>query len=723
MTTSLRLASIAFGTSLLVACGGGGGGGEGGLSIEKQTLSMAEDGVLDGQLQFRGGGSRAEYRISNPAAFGAVTLLGGGRFRYTPRADAHGADTFSIEVRSDGKTGEGVVEVSISSINDAPRIVAQAAPAELIGGTSGSVPFAVTDVDGDTPTVSITQVSGAPLHGLRFAAGQLSFSADPVSRVTDANLRVSVDDGHGGVADLPFSIAILPRSASGRLITVKGGVDQPGYHWVITGDGYTAAEYALFRADVQTVIDAVVHGERIGVYASAWNVHLLWVPSAESGVDVPHENIFKQTAWHTNYGCGGSSRLLCFDWRAVKAAATAEVPHHDQAALLANTERYAGSAGVVASATARGTWTAEMLQHEMGHSHAGLTDEYTDANADPNLDLGDDFDNLYPNASRISDPASVKWRHWFTDPANVPTAPNQAGVGVFQGSHYVPTGVYRPTWESFMRIMNKRVDPVSAEAWGIAMHRRAGAVIPAAGTLSPEVHTLPPGQTVTLRVTPLLELPLQTLRWTVDGVHQATADNLTEFSIPVPATGSTVVRVTPADMTGLIRMPLEGPHTAFLEWTLVADEPYTKAARAALPKPAAAPLTASRDMLVLDLDADGASPRLEQARVVTLAHPTRAKTPHAGGAWAWELQDVTGRALASGTLDDVSTVRAPLPRPGEAGGHEFIKVTGQPLQLRIPYQPEAVRVIIKPRTQAMQKAHASVSIDLKKMGSDPIFQP
>ena len=98
--------------------------------------------------------------------------------------------------------------------------------------------------------------------------------------------------------------------------------------------------------------------------------------------------------------------------------------------------------------------SAYVALHELGHSFAGLADEY---------DYGTCNNSTEPSAPNVTintDNSTVKWIHWFDDP----------NVGMFEGGKYCKTGVWRPTETSIMRNLGQPFYPVNQEAWSMAVY-------------------------------------------------------------------------------------------------------------------------------------------------------------------------------------------------------------------------------------------------------------
>jgi hypothetical protein len=89
--------------------------------------------------------------------------------------------------------------------------------------------------------------------------------------------------------------------------------------------------------------------------------------------------------------------------------------------------------------------------HEVGHSFAGLADEY---GGDPTRYTGPE-----PFQANITtDPTGAKWAAWL--------GYDQPGIGVigaYEGGYYHDLGIYRPSLDSKMRALDQPFDAISRE--------------------------------------------------------------------------------------------------------------------------------------------------------------------------------------------------------------------------------------------------------------------
>jgi hypothetical protein len=122
--------------------------------------------------------------------------------------------------------------------------------------------------------------------------------------------------------------------------------------------------------------------------------------------------------------------------------------------VTVNHTRYGGSGGSWAVYAGGNNSAREIALHELGHSFAGLADEY--------VSYTGPFPGGEPTARNLTkDPAGAKWSQWlgFDDPRG-----SSLDIGAFEGGGYYPEGVFRPSSDSKMRSLDRPFDAVSREA-------------------------------------------------------------------------------------------------------------------------------------------------------------------------------------------------------------------------------------------------------------------
>ena len=276
---------------------------------------------------------------------------------------------------------------------------------------------------------------------------------------------------------------------------------------VIVGDGYTESELGVYAEHVDNFVSSFFAASPLDEYSSYFNVYCVEVVSAESGVDEPEKEIFKDTALDMAFDCDGMARLLCINTTKANEAARS-APKVDQVIALANSSRY-GGAGYSNLATAAGgsSSAGELALHEFGHSFARLEDEY-DYGEDPTYTGGEPSRanvSIYDASAQLE--GELKWWRWL----------DLAEVDTFEGAMYRKYGIYRPTVNSRMRNLGRGFGPVNCEQFVINFYKD---VSPVDDAMAAAAGPLP--EATTFYVVPVEPRSHRLdVRWLIDGVEVA----------------------------------------------------------------------------------------------------------------------------------------------------------------------------------------------------------
>lgn len=216
---------------------------------------------------------------------------------------------------------------------------------------------------------------------------------------------------------------------------------------VILAEGYKLSEKEKFLEDAKRVTSYLFEEEPFKSEKENFNVKAVFPPSAESGTDVPGENIYKNTHFNSNFYTFDLARYLTTsDMKTVYDAAS--VVPYDHIYILVNTERYGGGGfyNFVSVCTSDNDLTKEVFVHEFGHGFAGLGDEYYNSAV-----AYEDFYNLEvepwePNITTLVD-FDKKWKSMLDNSTPIPTPRKEKynkTVGVYEGGGYMSKGIYSP---------------------------------------------------------------------------------------------------------------------------------------------------------------------------------------------------------------------------------------------------------------------------------------
>ena len=263
-----------------------------------------------------------------------------------------------------------------------------------------------------------------------------------------ANVDVQLFDFYGNIAAQmrhgvdPKDVLIRkqnPTPAPHKYI-MSGGSPEECIDVVIVAEGYTEAEMDVFYADAQETVNALLSHEPFGTYKDSFNFVAVALPSVDSGVSVPGEGDWKNTALKAHFNTFYMDRYLTTLHVKNLHDKLAGIPY-EHIIILANTDTYGGG-GIYNSytlTTAHHPAFKPVVVHEFGHSFAGLADEYF-------------YDDQYVE---FYYPGVEPWEQNITTLADFESKWNDmldAGQAeLLEGAGYQSKGVYRPADDCRMR--------------------------------------------------------------------------------------------------------------------------------------------------------------------------------------------------------------------------------------------------------------------------------
>ena len=246
-----------------------------------------------------------------------------------------------------------------------------------------------------------------------------------------------------------------PEPAPHRYL-LKSGSPQEKIDVAIVAEGYTKEEAEQFYKDAQVAVEAILAHEPFGTYKDRFNFVAIALESKDSGVSVPREGLWKDTAVGSNYDTFYSDRYLTTSCVWKMHDALCGIPY-EHLVILANTDTYGGG-GIYNSYTLTTALHKDfkpVVVHEFGHSFAGLADEYYyddqfveyyypdsepwEQNITTLFDFESKWDDMLPKIIQI--PTPVEGNVWEKIKAG---AKPESIVGVYEGAGYQSKGVYRP---------------------------------------------------------------------------------------------------------------------------------------------------------------------------------------------------------------------------------------------------------------------------------------
>jgi hypothetical protein len=310
---------------------------------------------------------------------------------------------------------------------------------------------------------------------------------------------------------------------------------------VIVAEGYTAAERAKFLTDAKAFSTYMLSAtnktlnDPFATYSALVNTKAVFVASNQSGYD--SDTSTADTAFDARaYGSDG--RLVYgSEAKVYNALSTLGGNERDIVIVLINSSKYGGAGGSVAWATAGNPSSYEVALHEIGHSFAGLEDEYADSSLLETFPLSS-LNSVHVAAT--SDPAEVPWKEWIGFKDDLGT------VGVFEGGYYRSTGVWRATQTSKMLYLNTAFNAPEKEAFIDRFYQVTSGLV-----------KLAPQSVLTTAQAATPQNSLFKFAWTIDGKvgggSAATLDLRAAIRAHADGAFAFALGVTITDGTGMVR--------------------------------------------------------------------------------------------------------------------------------------------------------------------------
>ena len=230
---------------------------------------------------------------------------------------------------------------------------------------------------------------------------------------------------------------------------------------VFAGDGYQSSEIeTTYSNHVKALTDYMFSdnllSQPFGRYKNFFNAHRVNVVSVEFGGDDPSTNTFRDTALDASYLWDGLTQRLLYVSESKTDAAIASAfsgtgIDPEMLFVTVNETQYGGGGGKYAVYAGGNQAALEVALHEVGHSFAGLADEYGGFTTP--------YTGSEPTQLNVtSDATGAKWAHWIGY-----DQPGIGTIGAYEGGFYHDSGIYRPALDSKMRSLNQPFDAISRE--------------------------------------------------------------------------------------------------------------------------------------------------------------------------------------------------------------------------------------------------------------------
>jgi hypothetical protein len=346
------------------------------------------------------------------------------------------------------------------------------------------------------------------------------------------------------------------------------GDDDKRLNLVILSEGYQDSEFLKFKADAESFVNDMFGQSPFLEYKAYFNVHIVYVPSNESGADHPGTAtdtsepasaiIDVDTYFNATFDAFGYHRFLYYgiDYAdaveadlKINAVLFANFPTYDQAIILVNSPEYGGTGGEFPMSSTHSS-ANEIAIHELGHSLFNLKDEYL---------LPDSFYAEAINMTQENNTSLVKWKNWI----------DENGINVYQyGTSGVPATWYRPHQRCKMRYLTDPFCSVCKEGMVEKIHD----LISPIASYTPNNNTIDDPDFPLAFEIDLIKPEPNTLisNWTLNGNNFNTnVDNVSvlESDLIIGANALTVIIEDDSNFLDIDNHNI-GSHVNTVEWTI-----------------------------------------------------------------------------------------------------------------------------------------------------------
>jgi len=203
--------------------------------------------------------------------------------------------------------------------------------------------------------------------------------------------------------------------------------------FVFLAEGYTAEDKDTFKADVDRFTAHLFSVEPYKALQARFNVSGIFRPSPERAVDEPRQGAFKHTVLDASFNAFDLDRYMLIEADHRMHEMAAQVPY-DAIIVLVKSSRYGGGSIAMdyCCTTVDNARSLEVFVHELGHSFAGLADEYYDSEVSYNDFYPKGTEPREPNITALLDPANVKWKDLLSPGIGVPTEYGKDAIEALQ---------------------------------------------------------------------------------------------------------------------------------------------------------------------------------------------------------------------------------------------------------------------------------------------------
>jgi len=204
--------------------------------------------------------------------------------------------------------------------------------------------------------------------------------------------------------------------------SLKSGDPHEKVDLAFIAEGYTAEDKDKFKADADRFAEYLFGIEPYKNARDKFNVYGVLRPSPERAMDEPRQGVYKKTVLNASFNAFDLDRYMLIEKDHRLHEIAAQVPY-DAIIVLVNSKRYGGgSIGFdYCVTTVDHASSRRIFVHELGHSFAGLADEYYASEVAYNDFYPKGVEPIEPNITALLNPQNIKWKDLLSPGIAVPT--------------------------------------------------------------------------------------------------------------------------------------------------------------------------------------------------------------------------------------------------------------------------------------------------------------
>lgn len=601
---------------LIYSCGGGGSAPFTLTLPNLSSISINEDNpytsTIGASTNYK---SVITYEILNSTINGSSEITSNGSYNYVPNQDFFGNDNVTIQVKADRlgddnlTTGETLIKtlpisIVVNPVNDPPVInitdeLNNFSNLNLMLDDSVDVKVNIVDVDNDLSEILFYgQLPNETVNAeidIKDDQQSLIFNLKDIQSAGLFTMSICADDG----TDLTCEGDLEAYFISDKGIkTVSYDCDENGEN-CSTSDQYLY--YLVGGSDSTAKTEYIFIADQINDSTDSDEFHLRLLESVNNLRDSDASEVFNDyfnirvleesnptgaSIFKIEKGCyvNWDERIYCIG--NVDRGMIGDVVGNWNVVSFLTTLEGRGVAQGAVNIQPLSSRSAEIVQHELGHSHGFMGDEY-DSRGERTFPSW--YAEFSVNTTAVSDPSLVKWKHFIEDMTNIPGVdydvcynyadgdiyyrddleyedcecfmntydedhpdydPNYPGInaddsckdkiGLFQGTYYDEEDSYRPKWISVMWCCFLDYGKINVEGFAIGSitnQFNGFGDFTVKSDISEDVdldNSESLGEYITFDVNGVFDTNRLKLSWYLDGIEQTNLENQLEVTFDRP---------------------------------------------------------------------------------------------------------------------------------------------------------------------------------------------